>query len=123
MPGAVNLDVTAADFESKAAALDKSKTYLVYCASGVRSVRACEQLARLKFPRLYNLPGGFRAWAKAGKPLSNNPVASTGLGVPVVVLHRLQSLEVPEQDEARPDELSIYDLRLPIDDFNNHETK
>ena len=67
VPGAVNLDVTAGDFESKAAALDQSKAYLVYCASGVRSVRACEQLARLKFPRLYNLPGGFRAWAKAGK--------------------------------------------------------
>ena len=67
VPGALNLDVTAADFESKAAALDQSKAYLVYCASGVRSVRACEQLARLKFPRLYNLPGGFRAWAKAGK--------------------------------------------------------
>jgi len=67
VPGAVNLDVTAADFESRAAALDKNKAYLVYCASGVRSVRACEQLARLKFPRLYNLPGGFRAWAKAGK--------------------------------------------------------
>jgi phage shock protein E len=67
VPGAVNLDVTAADFESKAASLDPSKPYLVYCASGVRSVRACDQLARLKFLRLFNLPGGFRAWARAGK--------------------------------------------------------
>jgi rhodanese-related sulfurtransferase len=67
--GAVNLDVTAPDFETKAAALDKAKVYLVHCAAGVRSVKACEKLARLDFPNLYNLPGGFRAWARAGKPV------------------------------------------------------
>ena len=38
-------------------------------ASGVRSVRACDNLNQLDFPNLYNLPGGFRAWAKAGKPV------------------------------------------------------
>jgi rhodanese-related sulfurtransferase/thioredoxin-related protein len=68
IPGAVNLDVTASDFQAKAAALDRSKTYLVHCASGVRSARACDKLNQLDFPNLYNLPGGFRAWAKAGKP-------------------------------------------------------
>ncbi|MDR3460317.1 MAG: rhodanese-like domain-containing protein [Verrucomicrobiae bacterium] len=65
--GAVNLDVSAADFQAKAAALDRSKTYLVHCASGVRSVRACNKLNQLDFPNLYNLPGGFRAWVKAGQ--------------------------------------------------------
>jgi rhodanese-related sulfurtransferase len=69
LPGAVNLDVKAPDFEARAAALDKSKVYLVHCASGVRSVRACDKLVRLDFPMLYNLPGGFKAWAKAGKPV------------------------------------------------------
>ena len=67
IPGAVNLDYNAPDFQAKAAALDKSKTYLVHCAVGGRSVRACEKLSRLDFPNLYNLPGGFKAWAKAGK--------------------------------------------------------
>jgi rhodanese-related sulfurtransferase/thioredoxin-related protein len=67
--GAVNLDVMSADFAAKAAALDKSKTYLVHCASGVRSVRACEQLGKLDFPKLYNLTGGFRAWVNAGEPV------------------------------------------------------
>jgi len=67
--GAVNLDVTAADFEQKAAALDKSKTYLVHCASGVRSERACKKMTQLDFPRLYNLPGGFKAWSAAGEPV------------------------------------------------------
>src|ERR1017187_1679948 len=67
IPGAVNLDVSASDFETKAALLDRSKVYLVHCASGVRSARACDKLNHLNFPNLYNLPGGFKAWAKAGK--------------------------------------------------------
>jgi phage shock protein E len=69
LPGAMNLDVNAPDFQEKAALLDKSKTYLVHCATGVRSAKACEKLGRLDFPKLYNLPGGFKAWAKAGKPV------------------------------------------------------
>lgn len=69
IPGAVNLDVTASDFEVKAALLDRNKTYLVHCASGVRSARACDKLNHLDFLNLYNLPGGFRAWTKAGKPV------------------------------------------------------
>ena len=67
--GAVNLDVMSPDFEKKAAALDKNKIYLVHCASGVRSVRACKKLDQLDFPKLYNLPGGFRAWVNAGEPV------------------------------------------------------
>jgi rhodanese-related sulfurtransferase/thioredoxin-related protein len=69
LPGAVNLDVNAADFQEKAVLLDKGRTYLVHCASGVRSVKACEKLTRLDFPKLCNLPGGFKAWAEAGKPV------------------------------------------------------
>ena len=69
LAGAVNLDFNAPDFEAKAALLDKSRTYLVHCASGGRSVKACEKLGRLDFPKLYNLPGGFKAWAQAGKPV------------------------------------------------------
>jgi protein disulfide-isomerase len=68
LQGAVNLDINAPDFEAKTAALDKGKVYLVHCASGVRSARACEKLVRLDFHALYNLPGGYNAWVKAGLP-------------------------------------------------------
>jgi rhodanese-related sulfurtransferase/thioredoxin-related protein len=68
--GAVNLDVSAPDFAAKAAQLDKGKTYLVHCASGGRSVRACKALEQLDFPKLYNLPGGFHAWVDAGEPVA-----------------------------------------------------
>ncbi|MSU36800.1 MAG: rhodanese-like domain-containing protein [Pedosphaera sp.] len=70
VPGAVLLDVKGADFLEKAARLDKSKTYLVHCAAGVRSVKACNLLAPAGFTNLVNLEGGFNAWTKAG----NKPV-------------------------------------------------
>ena len=67
IPGALNSDVNAGDFEKKVAELDKNKTYLVHCASGVRSVRACEKMNRMDFKQLINLQGGMKAWEKAGK--------------------------------------------------------
>ena len=69
IPGAINIDVNAPEFATKVAALDKSKTYLVNCAMGGRSVKACKQMAPLKFETLHNLEGGFTAWEKAGKPV------------------------------------------------------
>src|SRR5687768_600257 len=69
IPGAVNIDINASDFEKKLADLDKGKTYLVHCASGVRSVRACEKMNRMEFKQLINLQGGMKAWEKAGKPV------------------------------------------------------
>ena len=69
IPGAVNIDVLESDFQSKVAKLDKSKTYLVHCASGGRSARACDKMSKLDFPQLYNLQGGMNAWQKAGKPV------------------------------------------------------
>ena len=66
MPGATNIDVNAPDFEQKVAKLDKNKTYLVHCAAGRRSARACEKLGTMDFKKLYNLEGGYTAWEKAG---------------------------------------------------------
>jgi rhodanese-related sulfurtransferase len=65
---AVLIDYKAKDFDQKIKALDKSKTYLVYCASGYRSGSACKKLRALDIPHLYNLKGGITAWQKAGKP-------------------------------------------------------
>jgi len=69
IPGALNVDVNSSGFREKIAKLDKSKTYLVHCAAGVRSVKACKILAPLKFEKLVNLEGGFNAWEKAGQPV------------------------------------------------------
>ena len=69
IPGAVNLDFNAPDFGKKVADLDKGKTYLVHCAGGVRSARACFIMDKVAFTNVINLEPGFKAWEKAGKPI------------------------------------------------------
>ena len=70
LPGAVNLDFNGPDFAKKAAELEKSKTYLVHCASGGRSAKASDLMSgKLQLPHVFNLEGGFKAWEKAGKPV------------------------------------------------------
>jgi rhodanese-related sulfurtransferase len=69
IPGAMNLDVNTPDFEQKVAALDTNKVYLVHCAAGVRSAKACEKMSRKGFNFLFDLAPGFRGWEKAGQPV------------------------------------------------------
>ncbi len=69
IPGAINIDVRAADFDEKVAKLDKDKTYLVNCAAGGRSATACKKLEVVGFKELYDLAPGFKGWEKAGKPV------------------------------------------------------
>jgi rhodanese-related sulfurtransferase len=69
IPGSVLIDFNADDFDQQVAKLDKDKTYLVHCAAGGRSARACKKMDQLGFKKLYNLEGGMGAWEKAGKPI------------------------------------------------------
>lgn len=52
------------NFKEKANALDKDKTYIVYCRSGARSANAIKQMNEMGFKHLYNLTGGIMAWDK-----------------------------------------------------------
>jgi rhodanese-related sulfurtransferase len=63
----INVDVSAPDFKGKIAGLDKEKTYMVYCRSGVRSVRACNIMSENGFKNLVNLQGGYQAWTSYSK--------------------------------------------------------
>ncbi len=47
----------------------KDKPLIVCCASGVRSAKACSELKKLGFTRLYSLAGGIDAWSQAGLPV------------------------------------------------------
>ena len=67
IPGAVHIDINSPDFDEKVGKLDKNKTYLVHCAAGGRSARACKKLEGVGFKELYDLAPGFRGWEKAGK--------------------------------------------------------
>ncbi|WP_048192571.1 rhodanese-like domain-containing protein [Methanobacterium sp. SMA-27] len=60
--GAVNLDYTDPDFNEQIKKLDKTKYYIIYCKSGMRSVKVCEILKKLGFTHVYNIKEGFKGW-------------------------------------------------------------
>jgi len=68
--GATNLDFRDKDFKANIAKLPKDKNYLVNCAAGTRSAKACELMTTMEFKTLYDLKGGMRAWEAAGKPVA-----------------------------------------------------
>ena len=69
--GAVNVPSgTLADHADPAAphrdwTFEPTRPIIVYCASGMRSARACATLQRLGYAEVYDL-GGFGAWVAAG---------------------------------------------------------
>jgi len=67
--GAKNIDFRADTFESDIGKLDRSKTYLVHCASGGRSGRSLADFQKLKFKHIIHLDGGYRGWEKEGLPV------------------------------------------------------
>jgi rhodanese-related sulfurtransferase len=69
--GAIHLDYWSDKFADSLPTLNKSKVYLVYCASGVRSGNAAKKMRAAGFEKLYNLKGGIVAWRAAGLPLES----------------------------------------------------
>ena len=67
--GATNIDFRTPDFEKRIGQLDKSKTYLVHCASGGRSTQSLPILKRQELKSVYHLDGGFNGWKKEGLPV------------------------------------------------------
>jgi phage shock protein E len=65
--GARNIDVEAADFAQRIAALDKSASYALYCKSGHRSGIAAQQMLAAGFTRVVDLAGGIAAWTNDGR--------------------------------------------------------
>jgi len=58
---AVNMDVTAPDFEPRLGALDRNDTHLVYCLAGGRGRRASEIMESKRFAETLNVLGGITA--------------------------------------------------------------
>jgi rhodanese-related sulfurtransferase len=68
--GAVNLDISTPDFDTRLGALDRGKSYLVYCRTGNRSSRAVQAMKRLGFRSVYHMHEGIVAWQQKKLPLS-----------------------------------------------------
>ena len=69
LPGTKWIDWFSPDFADEAAKLDKDRFYLVYCAGGVRSARACKKMSGMGFKYLVDLAPGFKGWKAAGKAI------------------------------------------------------
>jgi phage shock protein E len=69
IPGATNIDFRATDFQKRIGQLEKSKTYLVHCATGGRSMQSLPILRKQELKSVYHLDGGFNGWKKEGLPV------------------------------------------------------
>ena len=63
IPKAINIDIQMGpSFIDKINSLDKTKSYYVYCRSGVRSSQAVQLMRELGFNNTFNLLGGILDW-------------------------------------------------------------
>jgi rhodanese-related sulfurtransferase len=69
--GAVNLDVQSPAFEKGLRALDRKKSYLVYCRTGNRSRRAVLTMETLGFRSIFHMNEGVVMWKQQNLPLAH----------------------------------------------------
>lgn len=91
--------------------LNKNKTYLIYCASGHRSMDTKNKMKELGFQSVYDLKGGIASWTdKLFKNLDKNKILEEYKGKPTVILFASTSCphcrdDVPEIEEKIFDEV------------------
>jgi len=66
---ALLLDYYSSDYVERLKALDRNKTYLVYCRSGNRSGKSLAIFEKLGFRRVYNMDTGVIGWSREKYPL------------------------------------------------------
>ena len=64
LPNSLNINYLGEGFWEQIEALEPTKTYLIYCRTGRRSLRACTLMKNGGFDnkKVYNLDGGMVAW-------------------------------------------------------------
>jgi phage shock protein E len=72
LSNSVNIDVLGDYFSADVAALDKTKSYAIYCRSGKRSVDASEAMDQMGFSATFNLNGGIIEWIDSGRDIVSN---------------------------------------------------
>ncbi len=64
IPGTTKfMDYNGGKFDADFKTLDTSKTYIIYCRSGMRSSNASNQMIQAGFKKVYNLSGGINSWS------------------------------------------------------------
>lgn len=67
--GALLLDYYSSDYVERLKALDREKTYLIYCRSGNRSGKSLAIFEKLGFRRAYHMDTGVIGWSREKYPL------------------------------------------------------
>lgn len=71
LENAINMNFFSRTFKNQLNALDKDKTYFVYCKVGGRSKLAQKQMKKLGFNEVYNIVGGTLLWEEEGLPFAS----------------------------------------------------
>ncbi len=74
LPKAISIPRGLLEFRIGFVTKDPNRPILVYCLSGGRAALAYKALEKMGYKKLYNLKGGYKAWKKAGLPISKKPV-------------------------------------------------
>jgi len=67
IPNAQPIDFRAADFQEKISSFNKDGNYLIYCKSGGRSSNSLQMMQKMGYKNVYNMLGGYDAWASDKK--------------------------------------------------------
>ena len=71
LPGALNFDVENTNFSKIIQLLDRSKMYIVYCKSGIRSEEAVAIMSELGFKNVYHMNEGMDGWKDSRLEISD----------------------------------------------------
>lgn len=66
LKGALQIDFLAKDAEQIIEKLDRTKSYLIYCAGGGRSGECAELMQKLGFKEVIDLEKGYDDWKRRG---------------------------------------------------------
>ncbi len=64
--GSINIDIHDVVFDEKISDLGKEKSYIIYCASGVRSLVAVGKMMDAGFVDVHSMAGGILEWKSDG---------------------------------------------------------
>ncbi len=67
---AVNINYYSFSFKKKLGKLDRDKTYLLHCQTGVRSGRSIPIMLAAGFKNIIHMDGGYKSWKDQGLPLA-----------------------------------------------------
>jgi rhodanese-related sulfurtransferase len=87
LENAINLNFFSTTFKDQLNALDRNKTYLVYCKVGGRSKMAQKIMKKIGFREIYNIVGGTILWEEEGLPFASGMESSSRFALcPISIL-------------------------------------